>query len=164
MMRPLLRRDIPAAVSAMDDPWARAHLSVTQSTAELSNRLSRSLDAVGDDPHRSEHAIVWHGKVVGVRSLSELEPGVLLTGSWLHASVRGQGLGSRSLAAIRSLAHHHLGFPQLLSATQPHNLPAVSMLRRSGMTLLTESWPHISDDGTFVDCVWFLSHTSARRC
>lgn len=163
-LRPLLRRDIPAAVSAMNDEAARAMLMVKGTPEQLALRLSASMSATGDDPYRADYAIEVGRVVVGVRSLSELEPGVLITGSWLHADWRRRGLGTASLQAIRALAHDHLGYAQLLSATRPANAAALAMLDRAGMSLLSPAWPHVCDDGTTIPCVWYLSEAPPSRC
>lgn len=163
-LRPMRKSDIPHAVHAMNDPHARQMLALHHTPTQLATRLQHSLDATGTNPYRAEFTILVNSTIVGVRSLAETTPGILLTGSWIHHKWRGQHIGSETLHAIQQLTHHHLGYTQLLAATLPHNTIARRMLTNSGMRLVSQAWPHIHDDGSYIQCVWYESHQPAHQC
>ncbi len=79
-------------------------------------------------------AIVAHREVVGVARLARRNDGAHEIGLWIGRSHRGQGIGTATLAVLRSKAAE-LGVNVLWAETTATNTAALSVLRHHGAVL-----------------------------
>lgn len=168
LLRPLRPGDVTDVAAAAADPEALHHLGFTHADRTwLLRRVRAMVDAVDlSGSMYAQYAIVDRvsSKVVGTRTLVAQGDGLVVTGSWLHADVRGRGYGREALALLLHLAHDHLGIPVVVAGTSWDNAAALKQLASVGMVPYEHHAPFAAEDGRLIPTVWFAHAAEASRC
>ncbi len=92
--------------------------------------------------------------LIGGGTLSNVRRGVCqsaMLGYWLGAGYVGQGYMTRAVGAVLPFAFGTLKLHRLEAATQPHNLPSIGVLERSGFRLEGRLKSYLKIDGAWQD-------------